>query len=78
MAITVERMLAPGLFSVSTTSIRGEEGRAMWSLKKLRKDSPCAATGKQLRKGELHYAPIGNMDYRGWRVHRDYMEGEII
>lgn len=72
--ITVDRKMADGLYVISTTSIRGDEGHAMWTLRKLRKNSRCVQTGKPLLKGEEHYGPIGNMDYRGWRVHREYVE----
>lgn len=76
MSITIERQMSPGLFIAHTRSIRGDEGRAMWTLRKLRKSQKCVVTGKQLTKGELHYGPVGNMDYRGWRVHRDWFESQ--
>lgn len=74
MGITVERKLAEGLYVVWAETIRGVEGRAMWTLRKLRKKSRCVETGKTLNAGEQHYGPIGNMDYRGWRVDREFIE----
>lgn len=76
MSIIVERQMAPGLFVAHTQSIRGDEGHAMWTLRKLRKSQKCVVTGKPLTKGEFHYGPIGNMDYRGWRVHRSFFEDD--
>lgn len=76
MTITVQKHITPGLCIAHTQSIRGSEGRAMWTLRKLRKSQKCVATGAQLNKGEFHWGPVGNMDYRGWRVHRDFMESQ--
>lgn len=51
--------------------------RDMWTLRKLRRESKCVATGRQLSKGELHYGPITNGAHRGWRLHREYVENAL-
>lgn len=67
----VVRKMADGLYVIETGSARES---AMWTLRKLRKTAHCAATRLILNKGESHYGPIGNMDYRSWRVHRQFFE----
>lgn len=70
----VQKKIADGLYVIRV----GECGDpAMWTLRRLRKQSKCVATGKRLEKGEQHYGPIGNMDYRGWRIHREYVEQQV-
>ena len=66
----IVRKMTDGLYVIAT----GEHG-AMWTLRKLRKDTECMATRAQLHKGEEHYGPVGNMDYRGWRLHKEFVEG---
>ena len=60
-----------GLYSICT-----DGDPALWSLRRLRKDTRCAATGQPLCQGEFHYAPIGNMGYRARRLSRAYVEKE--
>lgn len=67
----VVRKMDSGLYVIRTGM-----DRDMWVLRKLRKSSKCVATGKQLTKGEQHYAPITHKDHRGWRLHRDYVEAQ--
>lgn len=74
MAIEIIRQLAEGAYVAETTDIRGRCGTSLWTLRRLRKDTLCAQTGKPLKKGEQHYGPLSNNDYRGWRVHRDWFE----
>lgn len=69
----VLRKMTDGLFVIRTGN-----DRDMWVLRTLRKSSKCVATGQQLTKGEQHYAPITNKDHRGWRLHRDYVEGQQL
>jgi hypothetical protein len=67
----IVRKMADGLYVIET----GEQAHpTMWTLRKLRKTTHCSATRKTLNKGELHYGPIGNMDYRSWRIHRQFVE----
>lgn len=65
----IVRRMADGLYVVET---KGHS--AMWTLRKLRKKTHCSATRVDINKGEVHYGPIGNMDYRGWRLHREFVE----
>jgi hypothetical protein len=67
----IVRRMADGLYVVETGG-----HSALWTRRKLRKNTHCSATRTDLRKGEMHYGPIGNMDYRGWRIHKNFMEGE--
>ncbi len=74
MAIEIIRKLTEGAYIAETHDVRGRVGTSLWSLCRLRKDTRCAQTGKRLLKGEQHYRPLSNNDYRSWRVHRDYFE----
>lgn len=67
----IVRCMAEGLYVIET----GRD-QAMWTLRKLRKNTHCAATRQSLLKGEAHYGPVGNMDYRGWRIHRSWVESQ--
>lgn len=48
--------------------------QAVWTRRRLRKDTTCAASGSLLKAGELHYGPIGNQMYRYQRVARLHVE----
>lgn len=74
MAIEIIRQLTEGAYLAETTDIRGRTGTSLWTLRRLRRSTVCAQTGKPLAKGEQHYGPLSNNDYRSWRVHRDYFE----
>lgn len=67
----VVRKMADGLYVIETGTDRRA---AMWTLRKLRQRTHCSATRHTLNKGELHYGPVGNMYYRGWRIHRQFVE----
>lgn len=67
--VAVLDQVAPGLCTVEFEGRRG-----LWTTGKLRKDNWCAATGAKLLKGETHYRPIGNADYRMRRLARSYVE----
>jgi hypothetical protein len=49
--------------------------RALWTKRRLRKDTFCRATGKVLKTGESHFGPIGNQLYRSWRLSDEYVTG---
>lgn len=74
MAIDVIRKIIDGAYIAETTDIRGRSSTSLWTLRRLRKKARCVQTGKELAKGESHYGPLSNNDYRSWRVHRDYFE----
>jgi hypothetical protein len=69
--VEVLERAATGIYAVAF------EGRpGLWTAGKLRKNNWCAATGEKLLKGEVHYRPIGNADYRMRRLARSYVEAE--
>jgi hypothetical protein len=68
----IVKKMSDGFYIIET---HGET--AMWTLRKLRKVTHCSATRNTLNKGEYHYGPVGNMNYRGWRIHRQFVEERV-
>ena len=48
---------------------------AMWSRRRLRRETACAATGKPLHIDDLAYGPVGSMTYRYRRLSAAFVEG---
>lgn len=70
MKFTIVKMVADGLVLIRTD---GESAR-LWTRRKLRKESKCAATSSVLPKGSMAYGPIGNESYRYCRLAADVVE----
>lgn len=60
--------------SDGVVSILVDGRKALWTLRTLRRDTRCAVTKVELLKGEKHYGPVTNADFRMLRLHRSYVE----
>jgi hypothetical protein len=63
MGYIIEKQVTEGVYRVRTGG-----DWALWTRRKLRKDSVCAATGERLPKGAVAYGPLGNQQYRWMRM----------
>ena len=70
----VLRKLSDVLYGISTS-----DGQLLFSLRKLRKEAKCAATGRKLPKGQEHYGPVAtNARSRMVRLHKLYVEFQMM
>lgn len=69
MVFELVRRLAPGV-----VVLRCDGDQAIWTLKRLRKDTRCAGTNLILRSGERHFGPVGNQLYRWARLCREFVD----
>lgn len=63
------RKVSDGVYLIAT-----DGDQALWTRRKLRKGTHCAATNMFLAPGEHHYGPIGNQLYRMCRLYAPTVE----